>query len=323
MFKSIYVKIMAALIGLSLMPQVHAAQRVIVGDPSPLTSIVGRALTVFKQSAEKYSNGDLQVQIFPSSQLGDFGRMATQMQIDQVNVMFIQPDALGQRSNIATANAWPFLFKNVEDMLKAWRGPGGQAVIAEVEKRSGYRMIAPSWNQPRWIYTSRDAHSLADLKGMKIRVPGTPIYVEQMKLLGMSPTPVNMVEVYTGMQQKVIEGVEGTIADMDSISVQDVAKTAVMSGHVLSPKAFLTMGRWVDSLTPANKAAFLKAAQDGSDAYGKFAQEEEQGLMKKFKDKGVKFVDPGVSFDDMSKMEEPLKTRLPEVWTWSQKLTGG
>jgi TRAP-type C4-dicarboxylate transport system substrate-binding protein len=132
-----------------------------------------------------------------------------------------------------------------------------------------------------------------------------------------------MVEVYTGMQQKVIEGVEGTIADMDSISVQDVAKTAVMTSHVRSPKAFLTMGRWVDSLTPANKEAFLKAAQDGSDAYGKFAQEEEESLVKKFKDKGVKFVEPGVSFDELSKTVEPLKTKLPEVWTWSQKLTGG
>jgi TRAP-type transport system periplasmic protein len=322
MLKAYVLPIAALAAGFLATTSTFAAQKVVVGDTAAATSIVGRTLQIFKENAEKYSNGDLQVQVFTNSQLGDFGRMATQMKIDQVNVMFIQPDALGQQSNLATVNAWPFMFKNADEMLKAWRGPGGQQLIAEVEKRSGYRMIAPSWNLSRWIYSTRDAHSLADLKNMKIRVPGLPIYISQLKYLGLSPTTVNMAEVYTGMQQKVIEGVEGAITDMDGISIQDVAKSAVMTGHVQSPKAFLTMGRWVDSLTPKNKEAFLRAAQDASDAYGKLANEEEQRLIQKFKDKGVKFVDPGVTVEDMSKMTEPMKTDLPEIWTWAQKLSG-
>jgi TRAP-type C4-dicarboxylate transport system substrate-binding protein len=236
-----------------------------------------------------------------------------------VNVMFIQPDALGQQIPIVTANSWPFLFKNQDEMMKAWNGPGGKALIAEVEKRSGYRMLAPSWNVPRWIYTSRPANSLADLKGMKIRVPGTAVYVDQLKLLGLSATPMNIAETFTAMQQGVVEGIEGAITDMSTYSIQDVSKAAVMTGHVLSPKAFLTYGRWVDGLGK-NKDAFIKAAQEGSDYYSETTKADEKKLIETFKAKGVKFVEPQVTVEQMRQMTEPLKKQLPEVWQWAQRL---
>lgn len=298
-----------------------AAQKVIVGDTGAPTSIIGRTLTLFKERAEKYSNGGLEVQVYSNSQLGTFGTMATQMKVNLVNVMFIQPDALGEHVSVVTANSWPFLFSNADEMVAAWTGPGGQALIAEVEKRSGYRMIAPSWNVPRWIYTTREAKSLDDVKGMKIRVPTTAIYVNQIRLLGLSPTPMNIAETFTAMQQKVVEGIEGAISDMAAHSIQDVAKSAIKTGHVLSPKAFLTFGRWVDTLTPENKEAFLRAAREASDFYGKTTQAEEQDLIAQFQAKGIKFVEPGVSIDEMRQREEPLKMQLPEVWSWAQRLT--
>lgn len=295
------------------------AAKVVVGDTGGPEGPTGRALALFKERAEKYSNGDLQVEIYSNSQLGTFGTMATQMKVNVVNVMFIQPDALGQQIPIVTANSWPFLFRNQDEMMKAWNGPGGKALIAEVEKRSGYRMLAPSWNVARWIYTTRNANSLADLKGMKIRVPGTAIYVNQLKLLGLSSTPMNIAETFTAMQQGVVEGIEGAITDMATYSMQDVSKSVVMTAHVLSPKAFLTYGRYVDGLGKS-KDAFLKAAQDGSDRYSEITRNEEKQLIESFKAKGVKFVEPKVSVEEMRRMTEPLKKDLPEVWQWAQRL---
>ncbi len=309
-------------VALSLSGAAEAAQKVIVGDTGSPQGIIGRSLALFKEKAEEYSNGDLQVEIYSNSQLGTFATMATQMKVGLVNVMFIQPDALGQQINIVTANSWPFMFADADEMLEAWHGEGGAALIDEVEKRSDYRMIAPSWNVPRWVYTTRDAKSLADLKGMKIRVPGTAIYVEQIAALGMSPTPMNIAETFTAMQQGVVEGIEGAISDMDTYSIQDVAKTAVKTGHVLSPKAFLTYGPWVDQLTAENKDAFAKAAQEASDFYGKTTKDQEADLIAEFEAKGVTFIEPGVSIDEMREMTAPMKEKLPEVWEWAQKLSG-
>ena len=303
--------------------EASAVTKVVLGDTSAPTSIVGRSMAVFKERAEKYSNNDLKIEIYPNSQLGTFGVMATQIKVNLVNFMFIQPDALGEQIPIVTANSWPFMFKDADNMLAAWNGPAGRALIAEVEKRSGYRMIAPSWNVPRWIYTTRDVKSLDDLKGMKIRVPGTAIYVNQIRLLGLSPTPMSISETYTAMQQKVVEGIEGAISDMAGHSIQDAAKTAVMTGHVLSPKAWLTSGAWVDGLSPANKEAIIKAANEATEYYGKSLKEEEQKLIALFKDKSIKFVEAGRSLEELRQMMEPLKTQLPEVWSWAQRLQSG
>src|SRR6476469_10494520 len=140
MFTALKATAIAAMIGLASLMQAQAApQKVIVGDTGAPTSIIGRTLSLFKERAEKYSNGGLNVEIYSNSQLGTFATMATQMKVGLVNVMFIQPDALGQQVSIVTANSWPFLFANADEMLKAWNGPGGKALIAEVEKRSGYR----------------------------------------------------------------------------------------------------------------------------------------------------------------------------------------
>ena len=300
-----------------------AATKIIVGDPSPADGAVGRSEALFKQLAEKYSDGELAVEVYPNSQLGTFDTMATQMKVNLVNVMFIQPDALGGQVAIVTANAWPFLFGNQDDMLKAWNGKGGQALIAEVEKRSGYRMIAPSWNTPRWVYTTRKAQSLDDLKGMKIRVPGTAIYVNQAKLMGMSPIPMSIAQTFTAMQQGVVEGIEGAITDMASLSIQDVAKSAVKTSHVLSPKAFLTYGKFVDSLSPKGREAFMRAAHEASDFFGQTSKSDESKLIETFKAKGVNFVESGHTLAEMQAMMQPMQAQLPEVYEWAQKLAAG
>lgn len=302
--------------------QVSAATKVIAGEPSPAESLPVKTFLLFKDLAAKYSDGDLQVEVYPAGQLGTFLNMVTQVKTDLINIMFMQPDVLGAQAPAATANSWPFLFKNEDEALKAWKGAGGKALVGEVEKKSGYRMLAPAWNSRRWVYTTRDVKSLAELKGMKIRVPGVKIYVEQFKLLGMSPTPMDVGEIFTGLQQHVVEGVEGVISDMNSLSVQDVTKTVIMTDHVISPKIFVTHGTWLDSLSPKNRAAFERAADEAADFYGKTFQGQVDDLIAKFKAKGIRFISPELSVDEMRKMEEPLKADLPDVWKAAQTLAG-
>lgn len=299
---------------------VRAQTKVVVGISQSEQSLIGRAAGVLKDRAAQYSGGDLRVEVYPNSQLGNFGVMVTQMKVNLVNLVFIQPDALGEQAQIATANSWPFLFSNQDEMMAAWKGPGGQNLIAEVEKRSGYRMLAPAWNEPRWIFVNVPAKSLADLKGLKLRVPGTRIYVSQIQRLGLNPTPLNVAELYTGMQQNVVNGAEFTLSDADGFSLQEVTKTVVRTGHVLSPKVWLSWGKWIDGLSPKNKESLLKALADASDAYGKAYQAEADKLVQKFQAKGVSFIDPGVARDQLRQMTEPMKAELPEIWTWAQRL---
>ena len=294
--------------------------RVVVAFTQSPQSASGRTVETFKERAERYSAGALKIESYPNGQLGSFGTLVVQMKVKLVHFIFIQPDALGEQVPIATANSWPFLFDSQDEMLKAWKGPGGQALVDEIERRSGYRMLAPTWNEPRWIFSNRPAKSLGDLKGIKVRVPGTAIYVDQLRLLGLSPTPMNIGEVYAAMQQNVVSGTEGTLSDMGGFSLQDVTKSVVMTAHVLSPKVWLCWGAWLDGLPPASKAALLRALSEASDFYGVTLQKEKDHLMEGFRAKGAQFVEPGRPIADLRRAVDPLKTELPEIWTWAQRL---
>jgi TRAP-type transport system periplasmic protein len=299
-----------------------SATRVIVASTQPEDSIVGRASKVLKAKAAEYSGGSLDVQLFFGGQLGSFGAMVTQMKINVVNLVFSQPDALGEQAPIATANAWPFLFETDEEMTKAWNGPGGRALIAEVEKRSGYRMLFPTSNEPRVVLSNRPAKSLADLKGLKIRVPGVPIYVDEIRMLGLVPTPFDVNQVYAGMQQNAIGGAEFPLSDAASFSMQDVSKVVVTTNHVLSPKVWFAWGQWVDHLSASDKGALYRALQDSSAFYSKTIQAEAGSYRKKFTDKGIPFVTSGLSQKELEDKVAPLKSELPEIWDWAQRLRG-
>jgi TRAP-type C4-dicarboxylate transport system substrate-binding protein len=300
-----------------------AATRVIVGSTQPEDSIVGRASKVLKSKAAEYSGGTLDVQLFFGGQLGSFGAMVTQMKINVVNLIFSQPDALGEQVPIATANAWPFLFQNDEEMTKAWSGSGGKALIAEVEKRSGYRMLFPTSNEARVILANRPAKSLADLSGLKVRVPGVPIYVNEIRMLGLVPTPFDVNQVYAGMQQNAIGGVEFPLSDAVSFSMQDVSKVVVTTNHVLSPKVWFGWGKWLDQLSTGDRTALYHALQDSSAYYSTTIKSEAASYRKKFADKGVPFVETGLTRPQLEEKVAPLKTTLPEVWIWAQRLRDG
>lgn len=292
--------------------------KMIIGLTQSEKSLVGRAAIKFKEQVEKNTNNQVAVEIYFSSQLGTFNEMASQMKVGNVNAMFIQPDALGNQTPLATVNAWPYLFDSPDNMLKAWKSDTGKQLCDEIEKKSGYRLLAPTWNSGRNIYTTRSVSSINDLKGMKLRVPGTKIFIEQTKLMGISPTSLDINEVYTSMQQGVVEGMEGTISDAIDRSLQEVSKSLIVTEHVLSPKMWLMWGQWLDGLNPSYKEAIYKAADEASKFYSEQLQVEEKEYMQKFKSRGVNIVN--LPKQELAGRMEPLKNSLPDLAVWAEKI---
>lgn len=294
-----------------------------IGDTSSASSIPGETADKFAALVNKYSNGDIKAKVYHNGQLGPFQQEATELKTNAINAIFIQPDALGTQVKLAQVDAWPFMFQTPEQMVKAWQGPGGQKVIQEIQKESGYLLAAPTWNTPRNIFLNKSVSSLKDAKGLKLRVPGEDVYLDQMKLLGLTAVGMNIGDVYTGMQSNVVNGMEATLPDASNYSLQDVTKTVITDGHVIAPKMWLFWGKWIDSLSPADKSAVMKAATDASAFYSKQAQDQSKKITQEFKDKGVTFVSPGLTFQQMQAMTAPLQKQLPDLYKWAKILENG
>lgn len=294
-----------------------------VGSSDAPGSIPGRAELLFAKDVRKYSHGQVTVTVYPNSELGSFPQMATEMKTGSVNSMFIQPDALGVAAPLAQVDAWPFMFSNAKQMVKAWRSKQGKELVAAIEKTSGYYLTAPTWNTPRNIFLNETVPNLRAARGMKVRVPGENVYLDEMKLLGLSPVGMDIAEVYTGMQQNVVNGMEATWPDAVSFSLQDVSKTVLLDGHVIAPKMWLFWGQWLKQLSPANRKAVLHASRTASAYYSRVSKAEQKSIIKSFKAKGVRFAKPGVSLKQLRRMEAPLARQLPQLAAWAKRLEKG
>jgi TRAP-type C4-dicarboxylate transport system substrate-binding protein len=133
--------------------------------------------------------------------------------------------------------------------------------------------------------------NLADLKGMKIRVPEIPVSVESWRAFGANPTPMAFGEVYTGLQQGVIDGQENPLAIISSAKLAEVQKYVVKTKHIYGYVALAMSEKSYQKLTPDQRAAIVEAAKEATAFENKLVWDNEAQLAKDLQAKGMQFVD--------------------------------
>jgi len=171
--------------------------------------IIHRATTKFKEIAEKKAGGELEVQIYPTSALGSLRVTWESMQLgnleggnwDTVTPAMMVPQYAGTEVH--------FIFRDLDHVHKLFDVPSGQHLEKQLMDKAKVRTVAVYDTTFRKIFTKTKAiNSLADMKGLKIRVPEAQNYVRCMQFLGANPTPVPWGELYTALQMGVVEGFE-------------------------------------------------------------------------------------------------------------------
>jgi C4-dicarboxylate-binding protein DctP len=111
--------------------------------------------------------------------------------------------------------------------------------------------------------SARPIHKPDDLKGLKIRTMETPAHMEMMKALGAGPVPVPAPEIYTALQQKLVDGQENPITTINFFKFDEVQKYAILVGHIYSPHLIIVNDRWFKALTPAQQVILQDAVNIG------------------------------------------------------------
>lgn len=156
----------------------------------------------------------------------------------------------------------PFLFRSKEHMRKVLDGPVGDQILASCEKQ-GYVGLAFYDSGSRSLYTVRKpVRTLADMKGLKIRVQQSDLWVSLLQAMGANATPMPYGEVYTGLKTGVVDGAENNWPSYDTSHHYEVAKFYSMTEHSMAPEMLMISKRSWDALSPDEQKIFRQAAKE-------------------------------------------------------------
>ena len=180
----------------------------------------------------KETNGQVDLQVYPNSQLGGEPDMFSQVRSGALD--FMSTSGVNQTVvPVGGINAVAFAFKDYDEVWAAMDGDLGDFVRAQFDKVGLHVMPKMLDNGYRNITTStKQISSPADLKGMKIRVPGNQLWVTMFTDLGAAPTSINFGELYAALQTKIVDGQENPLALIDSAKLYEVQKYIALTGHI-------------------------------------------------------------------------------------------
>lgn len=254
------------------------------------THPVHKSMQYMADEVKELTHGDVKIRIYPNGQLGNQRESMELMQNGALQMVKSNASELESFEPAYGAFNIPYIFKDREHFYRAIQGEVGEKILASSHDK-GFIGLTYYDGGARSFYANKPIKTPADLAGMKIRVQPSPTAVEMVKLMGGSPTPLAYGELYTALQQGVVDGAENNPTALTNNRHGEVAKVYSLDQHTMVPDVLLISSQAWDGLSEENQKALKKAATDSmlfhKDLWAKMTKKE---LEKAKSAMGVKVV---------------------------------
>jgi tripartite ATP-independent transporter DctP family solute receptor len=296
----------------------------------PLSSVYAQSKTVFKaadvqpagyptvaaveslgKKLDAATSGRLSVQMYPSAQLGGEKETIEQTQIGAVQLLRVSAGALGPIVDDINVVNMPFVFKNTAHARKMMDGQIGQDLLEKITANGNANLVALCWmdSGARSIYnTKKPVKTVDDLKGLKIRVIGNPIFIDMMNALGGNGIAMGYDQVFSALQTGVIDGAENNPPSFVFDNHYQVAKFYTIDEHLIVQEMVVMSKKIFDSMSKEDQALVLK--------YAKEAQQEERKLWDVYQQKAMeKAAASGITITQVSAADKKaFQDAVKPVW---------
>lgn len=243
------------------------------------------------QRVKERTNGEVEIQVFHSGQLGVEEDIIEQLK---------QGAPIGQNTDaarlgmyvpaIAVLNA-PYFVENIEDVAKLRELPTVKQWEKELEDKHGIKVLSFSWVQGmRHMLTNKPIKTPEDLKGLRIRTPGAPIWQQTIRALGAAPVAMPFGEVYTGMQQKAIDGADLVYRNVTGAKLFETAKYMSETNHILLINFEVMSKKYFDSLPSEYQKILVEECNNAGMETSKEMEQEVETLREELTQKGMTIV---------------------------------
>lgn len=302
---------LAALVGSPAISRAQAA--VTLRFSSSMTADDNAAHYVWQQrflGNLKTAVGDaIKIDYFPNNQLGKESDVVQQVKVGSIDMMVTGSSIWATVLPEIGMLDLGYLFDSYAHAAKALDGSVGAALNDMLQKRTGCSILTwASHFGARSVYTKAQVKSLADVKGVKLRVLPTPAFIETFKIMGAIPTPIPFGELYMAAQTGVVDGFEHDAGTVLASKLNEVTKSCWLTEHLFSPMVVVMGKRSIDKI-PANlKAGFQQAVDQTTAQQRAAAADKGLAAVEELKRKGMTFFPMAAA--DRTAVRKEMENRL-------------
>lgn len=286
---------------------------VTVNDSSTWYKAAEKLATDLKEETD----GRINIDVFPNEQLsgGDQGKGVELLAKGQTDLSVhstIIYSILDDRFGVASA---PFLFSEHAQADKVFSGKGGE-MIGDILNEKGVELLGFGENGFRQVTNSKhEIKSPADMKGMKIRIPGINMYTDLYRALGADPTTMAFSEVFTSLQQGTINGQENPIDVIHSSKLNEVQDYLTEWNYSYDPLVFGINKKLFDSMSKEDQELIKKLGKEAAAYQIELAREKEAKQIEELKAAGMKFYEPTeAEMEEFKAAVQPLYEKYTDIW---------
>ena len=273
----------------------------------------------WKRLVEEASGGSMKVSLYPSSQLGSKNDIMDQMIAGDSVITLADGGFFADRGvpdfSIVFA---PYFYPSWDDCWKLMKSDWHKAQEAKLAKM-GIKFLVGNWIYGvRHTLTTRPVRHVADLKGMKIRVPNNTMQIVSFEALGATPTPMPLGEVYTALQQGVIDGLENPLPVLYNGKFHEVAKYLTLDGHIRNTTNWICGTVFFNSLTPGQQKILVECGEKAGIYNNGVAAKATDEVLAAFKKEGVEIIE--VDVQEFKKASESVYTNPAVAGKWTPGL---
>ena len=257
------------------------------GDTHPIM----KTLEEFEKMFEERTEGRYDVQLYANGVLGDDLKATEQVKAGMLDAVVTSPSPVGTIVKEVMVFDLPYLFKSEEEADKILSGPFAQYLDDKMAEKG---LINVAWYEDGFRHLTNSKHAVtspADVEGLKIRTMENPIHLAAWKVLGANPTPMAYTDVFTALQQHVIDGQENPFPTIYDGKFYEVQKYLTTTGHVYSPFIFVYSGQLFEKLSAEDQAIFKEVAKATEPVNREINRADAQSCREKMEAAGVEVTD--------------------------------
>lgn len=247
----------------------------------------------FKELVEEKTDGQVAVEIYSNATLGGEGEVIEQVIDGTVDMTTVAADS-NLANTVPEMNVFgvPYLFEDREDVYGKLDGEVGKELLDIIDQHDMKGLGFWEVGFRHMTSTNKEINKPEDVKGMKIRVQPAPVWEAHIKALGASPTPVAFNELYSALDQGVVDGQENPLATIDSMKLYEVQKQVALTAHTYTPAVVLMSNNAWDKLSQEQQEAVESAVKEATTYQRDFFEKKEEEILQTLKENGVNITEP-------------------------------